>query len=103
MMESFFSLRVVRVSRFKKNCELRTQWAAPGPEERRCQRECQKECQIECQNIYAIQNSRWYVRNYVRIVVQGEDQLQESILVSGNTRFQKPPGNPHSNLGQKTA
>ena len=51
---------------------------------------CQKECQIQCQNIYiymyvyiyiytytyAINTSRWYVRNYVRIVCKGEDHLK---------------------------
>ena len=69
-------------------CEVRTLWAGPGPEQRewqnRCQIECQiecrsicqKECQIEGQNKYAINTSRWYVRNYVRIVCKGGDDLK---------------------------
>ena len=35
-----------------------------------CQSICQKEYQTKCQNKYAIYCSRWYVRNYVRIVCQ---------------------------------
>ena len=69
-------------------CEVRTLWAGPGPEQRewqnRCQIECQiecrsicqKECQIEGQNKYAINTSRWYVRNYVTIVCKGGDDLK---------------------------
>ena len=37
-------------------------------------------CQIECQNKHAIYSSRWYARNYVRIVVQGELRSKKAIL-----------------------
>ena len=37
-------------------------------------------CQIERQNKYAIYTSRWYVRSYVRIVVQGGDHSKKVIL-----------------------
>ena len=45
-----------------------------------CQSICQEECQIEGQKKYAIYTSRWYVRNYVRLVFQGGGSLEESNL-----------------------
>ena len=38
----------------------------------------QRERQLECQNKFAICTSRWYGRNYVRIVFQGWGSLEES-------------------------
>jgi hypothetical protein len=54
-----------------------------------CQKVCQHRCQIERQNNYAnyaIYTSRWYVRNYVRIVVQGGDHSKESNWTSNNQK-----------------
>ena len=45
--------------------------------QKECHNICQKECQIECQNKYAIYTSRWYARNYVRIVFQGGDHSKK--------------------------
>ena len=54
-----------------------------------CERECQSICQKESQilsdrmlaQIYAIYTSRWYVRNYVRIVVQGGDHSKKVVFI----------------------
>ena len=54
-----------------------------------CQSICQKECQIGCQNIYAIYTSRWYVRNYARMVCQGGGHSKKVIVI--DTSLIDPP------------
>ena len=56
-----------------------------------CQSICQKECQIESRNKYVIifiyiyiYTSRWYVRNYVRIVFQCGDHSKKVIWGDGS-------------------
>ena len=99
-----FSSTSVSACRRTSYHELRMLWAAPGPEQRqcqknmsermpdrmsdininimseqmpdKCQKECQSVCQKECQNIDSISTSRWYVRNYVRIMCQGGGHLK---------------------------
>ena len=49
------------------------------------------DCQEECQNINAVDTSRWYVRNYVRIVRQGGDHSKEVVEISPHRCSQQSP------------
>ena len=62
-----------RMSEYMPECQIECQ--------HRCQIECQKEYQIESQNRYAIYTSRWYVRNYVRIVCQSGDHSNKVVFL----------------------
>ena len=71
------------LKRCQIECQIECQIACQNRCQKECQSICQKECQTECQNIYlyiyiyAIYTSRWYVRNYVRIVCQGGDHSKK--------------------------
>ena len=72
-----------------KECQNKCQIECQKECQRICQKVCQHRCQIERQNNYAnyaIYTSRWYVRNYVKIVVQGGDHSKESNWTSNNQK-----------------